>query len=136
MQGLVTRSGAPPIVSVNVAAQGMASHLGRFSLVIPHSVDTTTRTATGSYLFVAANGDTLTADFTGQSVPTAADPSVLYIVETATITGGTGRFAAATGRFTCERLYDTTAGTTVGSFEGTVSSAGAGTSSIWTRVGV
>jgi hypothetical protein len=80
-------------------------------------------TASGFYYFVAANGDTLTAEFDGVSTPVA--PGFLYIVETATITGGTGRFAGATGSFTVERLYDTLAGTTVGSFEGTISSPGA-----------
>ena len=125
LQGEVTRSGAPPVVSVNVAAEGTASHLGRFTLEIPHSVNVITRTATGSYLFVAANGDTLTADFVGHSMPTAEDPTVLYIVETATITGGTGRFAGAAGSFTCERLYDTIGGTTTGSFTGAISSPGA-----------
>ena len=66
-----------------------------------------------------ADGDTLTADFTGQATPTST-PGVLSIVETATITGGTGRFAHATGSFVCERLFDTVAGTTDGSFEGTI----------------
>ena len=45
--------------------------------------------------------------------------------QTATITGGTGRFEGATGSFTAERLYDTVAGTTTGSFQGTISSPGA-----------
>jgi hypothetical protein len=125
LEGLVTRSGTPPIISVNVTAAGTASYLGRFALGIPHSVNVVTRTATGDYLFVAANGDTLTATFTGASTPTE-DPTVLAIVETATITGGSGRFAGATGTFTSERLYDTVTGTTVGSFDGTISSPGAG----------
>jgi hypothetical protein len=124
LQGDVTRSGAPPIVSVNISAEGTATVLGQFAVSIPHSVNVVTRTATGSYLFEAANGDTLTATFTGASTATA-DPTVLYIVETATITGGTGRFAGATGGFTAERLYDTIAGTTIGSFEGTISSPAA-----------
>jgi hypothetical protein len=46
---------------------------------------------------------------------------VVRIVEGATITGGTGRFAGATGSFTVVRLYDPVAGTTVGSFEGAIS---------------
>jgi hypothetical protein len=87
-------------------------------------VNRATRTATGSYEFTAANGDTLTADFTGTATPTLI-PGVLYIVEMAIIKGGTGRFAGATGSFTCERLFDTVALTTVGSFEGTISSPGA-----------
>jgi hypothetical protein len=125
LQGTVTRSGAPPIVSVNVSGGGNATQLGQFTVSIPHEVNVVTRTATGQYLFVAANGDTLTASFTGHSAPTAADPTVLAIEETATITGGTGRFEGATGSFTTERLYDTVAGTTTGSLEGTISSPGA-----------
>jgi hypothetical protein len=124
LQGLVTRAGAPPIVSVSVNGAGEAAQIGQFAVSIPHDVNVVTRTAAGDYLFVAANGDTLTATFTGASVPTA-DPTVLAIVEHATITGGTGRFAGATGSFTSERLYDTIAGTTTGSFEGTITSPGA-----------
>ena len=48
-------------------------------------------------------------------------PGFLVIVETATITGGTGRFAGATGSFVVERLYDIVGGTTIGSFDGTIS---------------
>ena len=106
-----------------VEATGNATQLGQFTLAIPHLVNRATRTAIGSYQFTAANGDTLSADFTGQATPTAT-PGVIYIVETATITGGTGRFAGATGSFTSERLYDTIAGTTIGSFEGTISTPG------------
>ena len=121
LEGVVTVTPLdPPFVSVLVNATGNATHLGRFRLAIPHTVNTATRTAAGSYHFVAANGDTLSADFTGQASPTAT-PGVLSIVETATITGGTGRFAGATGSFTSERWYDTIAGTTIGSFEGTIS---------------
>ena len=110
----------PPFVAVDVEATGEATHLGNFTLDIPHVVNRATRTAVGSYEFTAANGDTLTADFTGKSSPTET-PGVLYIVETATITGGTGRFAGATGSFTCERLFDMVTGTTIGSFEGNIS---------------
>jgi hypothetical protein len=110
---------APPLMMVDVEATGKASHLGRFTLDIPHVVNRATRAATGSYEFTAANGDKLYAEFTGLAMPTAT-PGVLYIEETATITGGTGRFADATGSFSVERLYDTVAGTTSGSFTGTI----------------
>jgi hypothetical protein len=109
----------PPYVQVDVDATGNATHLGRFALAIPHIVNRANMTATGSYQFVAANGDRLTADFTGQASLTET-PGVLAIVETATITGGTGRFAGATGGFICERLFDTVTGTTNGSFNGTI----------------
>jgi hypothetical protein len=47
-------------------------------------------------------------------------------VERATIMGGTGRFAGASGNFVVERLYNIGAGTTAGSFVGTISSLGSG----------
>ncbi len=124
LEGDVTRTVVPPLVLVDIDATGNATQLGQFSLAIPHIVDLATRTATGTYEFVAANGDTLIAEFTGSAMPTPT-PGVLAIVETATITGGTGRFAGATGGFVCERLFDALAGTTTGSFEGTISPPGA-----------
>ena len=86
---------------------------------IPHIVNRSNSTATGFYSFATANGDTLNATFTGQATPTST-PGVLSIVETATITGGTGQFANATGSLICERLFDTGAGTTTGPFKGTI----------------
>jgi hypothetical protein len=123
LEGDVTRTPDPPLVLADVDATGNASHLGRFTLDIPHVVDTTTRTAVGSYQFTAANGDTVYAEFTGLATPTDV-PGVLYIEETVTITGGTGRFARASGSFKAERWFDMVAGTTTGFFEGTISSPG------------
>jgi len=122
-EGDVTVTPAPPFLEVDVEAMGRATQLGRFTLDIPHEVNPATRTAAGYYEFTAANGDKVYAEFTGVAMPTAI-PGVLYIEETATITGGTGRFAGATGSFISERWYDTVALTTVGSFEGTISAAG------------
>ena len=132
LAGVVTVTvipGSPPIASANVNATGVATHLGQFTLAIPHSViftPTFPRTSSGFYNFVAANGDTLSASFTGQVTPISGG---LAAVEIATITGGTGRFAGATGGFTIERvvLVDPVTGirTTIGSFNGTISSPGA-----------
>jgi hypothetical protein len=110
---------------VLVEATGTATQLGQFAVAVPHLVNTTTRTAAGYYEFTAANGDKLIAPFTGQARPTAT-PGVISIVETATIDPArcTGRFAGATGSFVVERLFDRVAGTTTGSFEGTISSPG------------
>jgi hypothetical protein len=127
LEGVVTITPVNPpfIVDVLVSASGNATHLGRFTLAIPHQVNRATGTAIGTFQFTAANGDTLSADFSGQSMPTPT-PGVIYIVETATITGGTGRFAGSTGSFTCERLFDTVNLNTIGSFDGRISSPGAG----------
>jgi hypothetical protein len=124
LDGVVTITPLPPpFVSVLVNATGNATQLGQFTLAIPHTVNRANRTATGSYQFVAANGDTLTASFSGQATPTAT-PGVLYIEETATVTGGTGRFAGASGSFLSARLFNTITGRTSGSFQGTISSPG------------
>jgi hypothetical protein len=100
-----------------ITASGNATGLGAFTLQVPHTVNFATATGTGTFTFIAANGDRLTASFTGQ-----ADTSqpIFSIVENATITGGTGRFAGATGTFTATRLFDPAAQTTTGTFEGTV----------------
>jgi hypothetical protein len=105
---------------VDIEATGTATVLGHFTLEVPHVVDRPTRTAVGSYQFTTANGDTLYAEFTGEATPTET-PGILYIEETATIMGGTGRFAGATGTFVAERWYDTAAGKTVGYFTGKIS---------------
>ena len=115
----------PPFLSVSIEGTGNATHLGRLTVEIPHVVNTTNRTSTGTYEFTAANRDTLTARFTGQASLTTT-PGVLSIVETATITGGTGRFAGATGSFTVQRLFNQVTGLTTGSFDGAISSPGAG----------
>ena len=110
---------APPFVMIDVDATGRATHLGKFTLVSEVLLNFRTRAGVGSYEFTAANGDTLTAVFTGQSSPTAT-PGVIYIKEIATITGGTGRFAGASGSFVCERLLDAATLASTGSFEGTI----------------
>ena len=115
--GAPTPQGVPVLVN----ATGNATQLGQFTLAIPHIV--TRPTATGTYQFMAANGDTLTASFSGKATPTATR-GVLSIVEAATITGGTGRFAGATGSFICVRSFNMITGTTAGSFNGTISAPG------------
>lgn len=118
----------PPSLFATVVFEGTgnATLLGRFAISAPHRVNVVTGSAAGAMEFTAANGDTLTADFTGQSAPTA-NPGVHTIVEMATITGGTGRFAGAVGRFTLERTLDLTTLLTSGSFEGTITVPAAAT---------
>jgi hypothetical protein len=121
MEGTVVITPTPPFppasATVEISASGNATHLGRFTVQIPHVVDFATATGVGTFTFTAANGDLLTATFTGQ-----ADTSqpIFSIEEHATITGGTGRFAGATGSFVVQRLFDPVALTTTGSFEGTI----------------
>jgi len=108
----------PPFAQVNVSATGQATHLGRFTIEIPHVVNFATQSATGTMTLTAANGDALIASFTGHS---QINGSLVTIVETATVTGGTGRFADASGSFTVNRLFDRATGVTQGTLDGTIS---------------
>ena len=79
-------------------------------------------TGAGTAELTAANGDKLTTNLAGVATPQDT-PGVFFIVETFTVTGGTGRFAGATGEFVVERWSFPTgpaSGTTSGSFEGTL----------------
>jgi hypothetical protein len=109
----------PQFVEVLVTATGLATHIGAMTAVSPHIVEVSTMTAVGTWTFTAANGDTLLADLIGEAEMVA--PGFLLVVETGTITGGTGRFAGASGEFIMERLLDQVNLTTIGHFEGTIS---------------
>jgi hypothetical protein len=113
---------APPFVSAEVTATGNAAHLGNFTFIQVATVDTTTRIGTGVFQFTAANGDTVYGTVVGQAAFTP--PNLLTILETATIEGGTGRFAGATGSFSIARFKNSVTGETICSFEGTISSPG------------
>ena len=114
----------PPIVTAIASGKGVATHLGLFLFENPHTANVVTGQLAGTFNVVAANGDKIFADFSGQASATST-PGVRLSVGTATITGGTGRFTGATGSFVIQRLADLNNGTTVGSFDGTISSPGA-----------
>ena len=109
----------PPFAFVDGSATGTATHLGQFTVTFPHTVNFATSTGEGDYTFTAANGATLTAHFTGQAQLGAVDT----IVETATVTGGTGRLSGVSGTFTVHRVADPATGTTTGTFEGAIAFA-------------
>jgi hypothetical protein len=108
-----------PILSVEASASGNATHLGRYTMTSEFQVNLVTLAGGGFADFIAANGDSLFTAVTGQASPTE-NPDALAIVETHTITGGTGRFAGATGSFTVERLLNTVTDISSGSFGGTI----------------
>jgi hypothetical protein len=113
-----------PSLDVRLEGTGNATELGRFTVEGHFVVDVSTLQGCGTEVFTAANGDTVNAAGCGQATPTGTSGDV-SIVESLTITDGTGRFAGATGSFTRERLLDGATGSSTGSFEGTISSPGA-----------
>jgi hypothetical protein len=106
-------------VTIAGLGAGHATELGKFTMIYDAEVNLLTRVGIGSVEFVAANGDRVFADILGQSSPTST-PNVVSIVEVFTITGGTGRFADATGSLISTRLKDQVTGDTSGSFDGTI----------------
>jgi hypothetical protein len=97
---------------------GTATHLGKYTEHITMQINLPTRHSMGAATFTAANGDTLTATVEGQATP--ASPGVLSIVEVYSITGGTGRFADATGSFTLHSTANQATGVSSGTFSGAI----------------
>jgi hypothetical protein len=108
-----------PILFAEASASGNATHLGRYTMTSEFQVNLLNLAGSGFAEFIAANGDSLFTAFTGQASLTA-NPVVRSIVEMHTITGGTGRFAGATGSFTVERLLNTVTKISSDSFDGTI----------------
>ena len=125
LEGTYTRTGIFPFFHLEPTVNGQATQLGQFTCYLPHDVNLLAMPpgGTGTFEFIAANGDTVYGTFDTHATPTAM-PGVIYAVEQMTISGGTGRFANASGNFITERLVDTVNLTTVGSFEGSISSPG------------
>ena len=103
-----------------VSNSGNATHLGHFtgtSNFIPNLCD---GSYTGTFHWIAANGDSISGPFFGQLIPTAT-PGVFDNNETAMITGGTGRFAGATGTFHLRGQVNFNTLSFVLPFQGTIS---------------
>lgn len=109
-----------PKLFVDASGSGEATHLGHFSMIYELEVDLLTHHTFGSSAFTAANGAILFTDIIGLGTPTE-NPDVASVVEEHTITGGTGRFAGATGSFVRSYLVNLVTGATSGSFDGTIS---------------
>jgi hypothetical protein len=110
----------PPTMFVNGTGSGNATLLGRYEYRYQVQVDLATRTGSGlSAYFTSANGDNLYAEGSGRGGPSGT-PDVNKVTESFTITGGTGRFAGASGSFVMVRLVNTVTGEVSGGFEGNI----------------
>jgi hypothetical protein len=111
-----------PNALVLARGTGTATQLGYFRFDFPLIVNVVTQTGAGNYTFTAANGDKVFASVVAQS--SLLPNGLRRVVETGTITGGTGRFAGARGSFISERFLDRSTGKVIGSFNGTISAPG------------
>ena len=110
----------PPLATVAMQGTGNGTLVGRFDIALPHTVNFATASASGTATIIAADGSTIVASFTGQ----AQVGPIVTIVEQATVTSGTGRFADASGSFTIRRTYEPATGRTSGTFDGTLQLGG------------
>ena len=118
-QAVETYDIAFPTIIVHGSGSGNATHLGRYTVRYEAEVNIPTGAGIESAQFVAANGDSFFAEGRAQPTPTEI-PYVITLVEMYTITGGTGRFAGATGSFTVERVLNQATGVSSGTINGDI----------------
>lgn len=119
VQDVETQQVAFPTITVDGTGSGNATQLGLYTISYHALLNIPTLSATTSATVVAADGSSLFGEGTGQGTPTGA-PGIVSIVETYTITGGTGRFDGATGTFTVERVLNRATLTSSGTISGTI----------------
>ena len=110
-----------PTLFVTASGSGEATQLGRYAVSYQVEVNIPTDTGIASAQYVAANGDSFFAEGIGHATEDNEEtPIIVTIVENYTITGGTGRFAGASGNFTVERVLDLSTGVTSGTLNGKI----------------
>ena len=110
----------PPTMLVDGHAWGNATHLGKYTATFAATVNLECSCSVGDTVhFTAANGDSL--DGSGSGVGVLSDtPGFNLVTQTYAITGGTGRFADATGSFIVTRLANNATGDSSGSIKGEI----------------
>jgi hypothetical protein len=95
----------PPVIRQVDTGTCQLAHLGRTAIYLLQDIDLVNGTKTSVELtFTAANGDVLRASNVGTHVQTG--PASSSFSSTTTLTGGTGRFANATGQWRLEGTVD------------------------------
>jgi hypothetical protein len=116
----------PEHLFVTTIGSGRATHLGKFTLLSPHIAGLVDFLVLGDLIFTAANGDELQTTLDGNLQPFVDETGHVYLIGDVpgTITGGSGRFANATGTFTFSVVFDTATLSSTAEIRGTISYAG------------
>ncbi len=101
-----------------ISGNGVGTHLGRFEY-IAHDDETGFPFLTGTVTITAANGDQIFATHSGTVEFLSED--IIRVPLQHTITGGTGRFAGATGDFMIVSIANLITGTATGIMSGNIS---------------
>jgi hypothetical protein len=117
-----------PVLTVEILGTGNATHLGRLTNEQSHCAAPPSLAFTdGVFTLTAANGDQIRGTYFGEFVP--LDPPLFTIDGHFSITGGTGRFADATGSGDASGVQNLVTGEVTVSLVGTISSVGSNKSS-------
>ena len=119
LQAVETHVVTFPTFSLDATGSGNSTQLGLYTMSFQGVVFIPTLSGTASAILLAADGSSLYADGVGQGTLTE-NPDLVSIVEIYTITGGTGRFAGASGSFTVERLIQRSTSISSGTISGTI----------------
>lgn len=112
-----------PVLTVEIHGTGNATHLGRLTNDQSHCAAPPSLAFTdGVFTLTAASGDQVRGTYFGEFVP--LDPPLFTVDGHFTITGGTGRFAGATGGGDASGVQNLATGEVTVSLVGTISSVG------------
>ncbi len=107
-------------IHLQFSGTGEASHFGKFTIVDQVYLD---NSIPNTAIITAANDDQIFTNFSATAIDGAPNGTLL-VTNYNIITGGTGRFAGATGNFISHSIISTnsTTGITTGSdsFDGTI----------------
>ena len=117
MQSNETYSTAFYTLFVTAKGSGEATVLGPFTASYQMEANLLDMSVIESLSITGTNGDSLQAKAVGQAMEDRT-PGMFKVVEIYTVTGGTGRFAGATGTLTLNRLVSFTVGVASNTFEG------------------
>lgn len=117
LQSTETYSNSLTTLSVSASGSGNATQIGQFTIRYQSEVNLFDFSVIETTQFTGSNGDSLQAKGIGQATENRT-PGMFNVVQIYTITGGTGRFAGASGTITLNRLMSLMTGATASTFEG------------------
>jgi hypothetical protein len=92
-----------PLLLASLKGGGTATHVGKYTIVNSHCLNLSTGALTnGTFIKTAANGDQIFGTYTGSTtiIQPPAPIGIFGVTGTLNFTGGTNRFAGATGTAT------------------------------------
>ena len=117
MQSSETYSTISSTRYITATGSGESTVLGPFTVSYHVEWNLLDLSEVQSAQFAGINGDSIQVKGVGQAIEDRT-PGMYNVVEIYTITGGSGRFAGASGMFTVKRLVSVTVGITSATFEG------------------